>query len=71
MIKHIIPEDSALKRHFMTELYYKQEAIDEVSAVEKFNNAVVSNDVVVAPICSKQVLLPLVMFLFMMAVVFI
>jgi hypothetical protein len=68
MIKHIIPEDSALKRHFMTELYYKQEAIDEVDVVAKFNQ---SRVVEVAPICSKQVLLPMILFLFMMAVVFI
>jgi hypothetical protein len=68
MIKHIIPEDSALKRHFMTELYYKQEAIDEVDVVSKFNQ---SRVVEVAPICSKQVLLPMILFLFMMAVVFI
>ena len=50
-----IPEDSMLRRHYLTEL----------------KNRVEENEVVSAPFWSNQVLIPLVVFGFFMALVFI
>ena len=63
-----IPEDSMLKRHYLTELNFQQE-----KNREKFMNQTIAQsvDVQSEPIWSKGVLIPAIIFLFFMAVIFI
>lgn len=55
-----IPEDSVLKRHYMTELKYREDALIELTRPKQFS-----------PLWSIEVMVPLIGFIFMMAVVFI
>ena len=65
-----IPEDSMLRRHYLTELKSKQ-----TTNFETFMNATQKNQspevtVEYAPIWSNQVLIPMAAFAFFMALVF-
>lgn len=80
----MIPEDSVLKRHYLTELKSKQTLNFEnfMKATEKYKQGDVSVERVDAidlsvneqptyyPFWSNEVLIPLIGFVFMMAVVF-
>lgn len=66
-----IPEDSMLRRHYLTELRNKQTANFE-AFLEATNEVMAPESTVeYAPFWSNQVLLPLVAFSFFMALVFI
>lgn len=63
-----IPEDSMLKRHYLTELNFQQERNRE-----RFMNQTIQQSVnnQSEPVWSKSVLIPTIVFLFFMAVIFI
>ena len=64
-----IPEDSMLRRHYLTEQKYKKGnvTIQEIDNVEP----VLVGEEYAPPFWSNQVLIPLIAFAFFMAVVFI
>ena len=62
-----IPEDSMLRRHYLTELKFQQER-----NIEKFMNQTKPQiEQAIEPLWSKGVMIPVVAFLFFMAVIFI
>lgn len=82
----MIPEDSVLKRHYLTELKSKQTINFEnfMKATEKYKQGLVTIEKVDSidlsvpdnkpeyyPFWSNEVLIPLIGFVFMMAVIFI
>lgn len=62
----MIPEDSMLKRHYLTEQKYKLGSV----SVESVAEIVETVEPEIEPLFSKGVMLPLIAFLFMMAIVF-
>ena len=63
-----IPEDSMLRRHYLTEVKFQQERNREKFMSQTIQKSV---DIQSEPIWSKRVLIPAVMFLFFIAVIFI
>jgi len=66
-----IPEDSMLRRHYLTEQKYKQGKVNSLT-VDSVNDILPTpEEQTAAPFWSNQVLIPLVMFAFFMAIIFI
>ena len=66
-----IPEDSMLRRHYLTEQRYKKGDVS-VQTVDSITTVMVDEpEQYAAPFWSNQVLIPLVAFTFIMALVFI
>ena len=63
-----VPEDSTLRRHYLTELKYQQE-----KNMERFMNQTIPQETIIyaEPFWSKGVLIPAIAFLFFLAVIFI
>ena len=63
-----VPEDSTLRRHYLTELKYQQE-----KNMERFMNQTIPQKPIIyaEPFWSKPVLIPLVAFIFFILVIFV
>ena len=63
-----VPEDSTLRRHYLTELKYQQE-----KNMERFMSQTIPQKTIIyaEPLWSKGVLIPAIAFLFFLAVIFI
>lgn len=70
---NLIPEDSMLRRHYLTEVKSQMDKHFDRMLEEAMSNKTIQQDTIVyaEPFWSKGVLIPAIAFLFFMAVIFI